>query len=439
MAPLVPPALSPTVQETAIPEIAEADLTQPTPASAPAVIRFGQTVPDETDAIDIAIDAIDRPIADSPNTDSFSAASPNANILTADALAPLAPPPAIESPAAPSTAATSAAPLLSSDPVTSPSLNLQGSIIQVGDEFSARARLMGYMYLSSNVLVGATVDLSTGDAFSDTDGTGLSINELYVAAAPSGAPSLRFVVGQLDLTSYFDRNSFAKDSLTHFFNPVFQTNPALAATQLESQPAALVNWRATDNLTLKAATFSSGGIDDFSIDGFVGEVGLRLGDLILRGTYVSATDAGSRSSFPELFQSNRGNGIFGTLPGDREVSYGVNAEWFIPTLNVGVFGRYGYQENQALNLSGQTYSGGINIFDLFMDDDRLGIGYGWGLSNDTLRQEQGGDTPDVFEVFYDVRLAPNIRAAVDFQQRNSFSETYLGVRIRADVELLNND
>ncbi len=436
MAPLVPPALSPTVQETAIPEIAEADLTQPTPASAPAVIRLGQTVPDETDAIDIAID---RPIADSPNTDSFSAASPNANILTADALAPLAPPPAIESPAAPSTAATSAAPLLSSDPVTPPSLNLQGSIIQVGDEFSARARLMGYMYLSSNVLVGATVDLSTGDAFSDTDGTGLSINELYVAAAPSGAPNLRFVVGQLDLTSYFDRNSFAKDSLTHFFNPVFQTNPALAATQLESQPAALVNWRATDNLTLKAATFSSGGIDDFSIDGFVGEVGLRLGDLILRGTYVSATDAGSRSSFPELFQSNRGNGIFGTLPGDREVSYGVNAEWFIPTLNMGVFGRYGYQENQALNLSGQTYSGGINIFDLFMDDDRLGIGYGWGLSNDTLRQEQGGDTPDVFEVFYDVRLAPNIRAAVDFQQRNSFSETYLGVRIRADVELLNND
>ncbi|MEO0539558.1 MAG: carbohydrate porin [Cyanobacteria bacterium P01_A01_bin.105] len=378
-----------------------------------------------------AVPVASAEVKDEADTDPIQRAQANA-----ETLAPLAPAPAIPAVADSPVAATTAGPLLDEGPITPPSLNLQGALVQVGDEFSARARLRGYLYLSSEVLVGATVDLTTGEAFSDTDGTGLSISELYVAAAPSGAPNLRFAVGQLDLTSYFDRNSFAKDSLTHFFNPVFQTNPALAATQLQSQPAALVNWRAADNVILKAATFSSGGIEDFAIDGFVGEVGVRFGDLILRGTYASADDAGARSSFPEIFQSNRGNGIFGTLPGDREVSYGVNAEWFIPSLNLGLFGRYGYQENQALDLSGETYSGGINLLDVFMPDDRLGVGYGWELSNDTLRQQQGGDTPDVFEVFYDVRLAPNIRAAVDFQQRNSFSETYLGVRVRADTELL---
>ncbi|MEM6350217.1 MAG: carbohydrate porin [Cyanobacteria bacterium P01_D01_bin.14] len=342
-----------------------------------------------------------------------------------------------DSPASGLSPTSTAAPLQAGGPLTPPSLNLQGAIIQIGDDFSARARLRGYYYLSSNVLAGATVDLTTGEAFSDTDSTGLSINELYLAASPSGTPNLRFVVGQLDLTSYFDRNSFAKDSLTHFFNPVFQTNPALAATQIQSQPAALVSWRAMDNLTLKATTFSSGGIEDFSIDGFAGEVGVRFGDLILRGTYASATDAGERTSFPEIFQTDRGNGIFGTLPGDREVAYGVNAEWYVPALNLGLFGRYGYHENQALDLSAETYSGGLNLFDVFMADDRLGVGYGWGLSNDSLREDQDGDTPDVFEVFYDVRLAPNIRVAVDWQQRNGFSETYIGVRVRADVELLN--
>ncbi|MEO1589874.1 MAG: carbohydrate porin [Cyanobacteria bacterium J06632_22] len=405
-------------------------------ASLPASPVRGAAVPSVVDPM-APLSASTRSLSGQADTVTQTT-TPESMLADAGALAPLAPPPAIESPAATPAAVNNAAPLLEDGPITPPSLNLQGSIIQIGDEFSARARLRGYAYLSSNVLVGATVDLTTGNAFSDTDGTGLGISELYIAAAPSGAPNLRFAVGQLDLTSYFDRNSFAKDSLTHFFNPVFQTNPALAATQLESQPAALVNWRATDDLILKAAAFSSGGIDDFSIDGFAGEVGVRFGDLILRGTYVSATDAGSRSSFPEIFQSNRGNGIFGTLPGDREVSYGVNAEWFIPTLNLGLFGRYGYQENQALDLSGQTYSGGVNLFDVFMADDRLGVGYGWGLSNDSLRQQQNGDTPDVFEVFYDVRVAPNIRAAVDFQQRNSFSETYLGIRVRADMELLNN-
>ena len=321
---------------------------------------------------------------------------------------------------------------LEDGPLTPPSLKLQTAAIQEGDEFSARARVYGHYFLESNVAVVGAVDLSTGDAFSDTDSTGFNISELYVVASPPDLPSLRGAVGLIELSSFFDRNSFAKDSLTHFINPVFQTNPALATTQLESQPAALFHWRPIDEVILKAAAFSSGGFDDLDFDAVAGEVGVNLGNLIVRGTYVSATDDGDRDGIRESFQINR-NGVFGPREGDREVAYGINAEWFIPELNAGLFGRYGYHRNADLDISGDTYSFGVNFLDLFIDDDRFGVGYGRELSDDDRRQ---GDRPDVLETFYDIRLAPNARAAVSLQFRDEFSETVLGFRIRADWDLL---
>ncbi len=321
---------------------------------------------------------------------------------------------------------------LEDGPLTPPSLKLQTAAIQEGDDFSARARVYGHYFLQPNVAVVGAVDLSTGDAFSDTDSTGLNISELYVIASPPELPGLRGAAGLIELSSFFDRNSFAKDSLTHFINPVFQTNPALATTQLESQPAALVHWRPIDEIILKTAVFSSDGFDDLDFDAIAAELGVNLGNLIVRGTYVSATDNGDRDGIPESFQINR-NGVFGPQEGDREVSYGVNAEWFIPELNAGLFGRYGHHRNADLDISGDTYSFGVNFLDLFIDDDRFGIGYGRQLSDDGRRQ---GDRPDVLETFYDIRLAPNARAAISWQLRDEFSESVLGLRIRADWDLL---
>ena len=332
-----------------------------------------------------------------------------------------------------STDATAAGELVELEgPLTPPSLRLQTAAIQEGDDFSARARVYGHYFFESNVAVVGAVDLSTGDAFSDTDSTGFNVSELYVVASPPNLPSLRGAVGLIELTSFFDRNSFAKDSLTHFINPVFQTNPALAVNQLESQPAALFHWRPIDEVILKAATFSSGGFDDLNFDAFVGELGLNVGNLIVRGTYVTATDDGDRDGIPESFQLSR-NGVFGPQEGDREESYGINAEWFIPELNAGLFGRYGYHRNTDLDISGDTYSFGVNFLDLFIEDDRFGVGYGRQLSDDDRRQ---GDRPDVLETFYDIRLAPNARAAVSLQLRDEFSEAILGFRVRADWDLL---
>jgi hypothetical protein len=166
-------------------------------------------------------------------------------------------------------------------------LRLQGVYINQGDQSSARARVSALYPLNPRVQFGGTLDLtSEANSFADSPTQGLNINELYVATAPfADLPNFRLVVGQLDLTSYFDRNSFAKDAATHFFNPVFQTNPALSATGIASRPTVLVNWSITDNIEAKAAVFSSArAVNDFAVDGFAGEIGLRYGNGIIRGT-----------------------------------------------------------------------------------------------------------------------------------------------------------
>jgi hypothetical protein len=306
--------------------------------------------------------------------------------------------------------------------ITPPFLGLQGAAIYQGDEFSARARVYGRYFLSPNILFGSTIDLTTGNAFADTNSEGLNINELYVAANLPNVPNLRFVIGQMDLTSYFDRNSFAKDVTTQFFNTVFQTNPALAQANIGSRPGALVNWRVTDNVEAKAAVFSSSAsLSDFNLNAFAGEVDVRVGNFIVRGTYASGRNA-ENGGFPQIFQRNPG-----PSSNDRIEAYGFNAEYFIPEIRLGIFARYGWYNNLTLNASANTYSFGINALDLFLPNDRLGIGYGQQLSS------RSGS--DVFEAFYDLPVYQNIRLGFSFQGLNGFSETILGVRVKADLDI----
>ncbi|NER78367.1 MAG: carbohydrate porin [Leptolyngbya sp. SIO1D8] len=312
-----------------------------------------------------------------------------------------------------------------------PLLEFQAVSIFQDDDFSGRLRTTAIYAINEQVLFGATVDLTTGEAFVDSEEGGLSLNELYVAAAPiQDLPNLRFIGGLIDLTSYFDRNSFAKDAATHFFNPVFQTNPALSAAGITSRPGLLVNWNATDYLELKAAAFSSTrSLGDFSIDGFAAELGFRVDNLIVRGTYATARDAGENDGFGEIFQFLRSDGSFGLEEDDREAAYGINAEYFIDSLNLGFFGRYGWYQNQDLDEGGSTFSIGLNALDVFMDRDRLGLAYGRQLSNSDLRT---GKRPDVWEVFYDAQIVNGIRAGVSLQSRDELSDTTLGFRLRAD-------
>lgn len=321
------------------------------------------------------------------------------------------------------------------DPLA-PTLTLQGVYLYQGDS-AARARLTGIYPISPNALVGGSLDLSSGDAFNIGRGGGLQLNELYFTGSLPSMPSLRMSVGLLDLTSYFDRNSFAKDSATHFFNPVFETNPALAAAGVASRPGILLNWDITDDFQARAAAFSSHrNLGSFAIDGFAGELAYRSGNAIVRGTFATDRDAGRDDGFKEIYGIRRDNGDFGLRSGDREIAYGINGEYYIPEIKMGLFGRYGRYEDTTLGKGGDTYSLGLNFLDLFMPDDRLGFGYGRDLSNNDLRRANGNKVPDVWEVFYDFRVTSYLRAGVTLQAREEFSDIVAGFRVRTDIDLL---
>lgn len=295
-----------------------------------------------------------------------------------------------------------------------PTLDLQGVFLNQG-ESSARARLRGIYPVSPNALFGAVVDLATGDDFAGPDGGGLNLNELYFTGNLPDYPNLRLTAGLMDLTSYFDRNSFAKDNTTYFFHPLFQTNPALASAGIGSRPGALLNWNVTDNVEAKAAVFSSErNLGDFSLDAFAGEVGFRAGNAIVRATYASNQDTGR-------------DGVFGTDEGDRENAFGINGELFIPQIKMGLFARYGVLSNSDQDENTQTYNLGFNFLDLFRKDDRLGLGYAYG--------PDFSEDDDVWEAFYDTRISPNFRAGVTLQARDGFSETIFGFRVKTDLQL----
>ena len=323
---------------------------------------------------------------------------------------------------------------LRSTALRQPSLTAQGSFITQGGSSVGRARLSGKYPLSPQAIFGATLDVtSEASGLSDSPGDGININELYFATAPfADIPNLRFVLGQLDLTSYFDRNSFAKDGVTHFFNAAFQTNPALNAAGIASHPGVLVNWTLNDNIEAKAAAFSSSNaLSDFSLDGFAGEIGVRQGNAIVRATYSTGRDGSAKTSFQEAFTIDRGDDTFGLDGDDREEAYGINGEVFIPEWNMGVFGRYGKYINRELDESALTYNIGVSFVDVFTKDDRLGLAYGQQLSNNQSREK-----PDVLELFYDFRLLPNMRVGFTLQQHNGLSETDVGVRVKTDFDVI---
>lgn len=318
-----------------------------------------------------------------------------------------------------------------------PSIQLQGVYVLQGNESSARGRVNALYPVSPTALFGAVVDVTTGDAFSDSPGSGVRLNELYFAYAPfDQLPGLRFVVGLMDLTSYFDRNSFAKDGASQFFNRAFQTNPALSAAGLASRPGLLMNWSISDNVEIKATGFSSRrNLGSFSLDSFAAEAGFRAGNLILRGTFITSRDAGQDTGFEEIYSLPRSGG-FGVLDGDRENAFGLNGEYYIPNLKLGFFVRYGWYNNVSLGEGGTTYSFGATRLDLFMRNDRLGIAYGRQLSNNDLRRDRDDKIPDVLEIYYDFPVAKFLRLGVTFQERNQFSESIFGFRIKTEFNVL---
>lgn len=311
-------------------------------------------------------------------------------------------------------------------------LQVQGTYIQQGDEATGQARVFVSYPITDYSNISGALEFTEGNALS-TSAEGLRIQELYYDAQLPGQSNVNVTVGKTDLTSHFDRNSFAKDGTTHFFNSTLQSNPALVNAGMASRPAAVARWRATDGVILKGAVFSSDAdLTELGADGVAAEVGVWRSNTLVRATYVTGEDRGADTVFQEGYSLLRSGGQTGVKPGDREHALGLNAETYFPSKRLGAFARYGWYHNSGLGESAQTYSAGLNALDVWRDQDRLGLAYGRDLSNERLRKQQGQPVPDVVEVFYDTPVTPNLRAGITLQQRQGFSETVLGFRIKAN-------
>ncbi len=310
-------------------------------------------------------------------------------------------------------------------------LQVQGTYIQQGDEVTGQARASVSYPITDYSEISGAVEFTQGNALSNS-AEDLRIQELYYNAQLPGQSNVNLTVGKTDLTSHFDRNSFAKDGTTHFFNSALQSNPALVSAGMASRPAAVARWRASDGVMVKGAVFSSDPeLTELGANGAAAEVGIWQGNTLVRATYVTGEDRGAETSFQEAYSLPRGGGQTGVKPGDREHALGLNAETYFPGKKVGAFARYGWYHNSGLGESAQTYSAGINALDVWRDRDRLGVAYGRDLSNEQLRKQQGQSIPDVAEVFYDAPITKNVRAGITLQQRNGFSETVVGFRVKA--------
>ncbi|MEN9240421.1 MAG: hypothetical protein Q6J68_06645 [Thermostichales cyanobacterium SZTDM-1c_bins_54] len=282
--------------------------------------------------------------------------------------------------------------------------------------------------LGSNTILGLDVDIIGGSLFGPS---GIDVKQLFIAQSIPGLENLRFLAGKLDLTAAFDRNSFAKDNLTHFFNFNFGTNPALVAGGLGAKPAFLVDWLVTDDLAVKVAPFASQFVGDvFQFDSLAGEVAFRFQEnYVTRLTFVTGRDTGV-STFRENDRLLRP-----VIPGDRVTAFGLNGEAFFPEIRLGAFFRYGYYRSEVTGVDADHFSLGVNLLDLFRPQDRLGIGYARALSNYNFLLP-GERTPDVLEVFYDLKVRDNIRVGFSAQAQDGFSRGVFGVRTKIDFPLL---
>ena len=282
--------------------------------------------------------------------------------------------------------------------------------------------------LGSNTVLGLDVDFIAGSLFGPG---GIDVKQLFIAQSIPGLENLRFLGGKLDLTAIFDRNSFAKDNLTHFFNFNFGTNPALVAGGLGAKPALVADWLISDELSVKIAPFASQFVGDvFQFDSLAGEVAFRFQEnYVARLTFVTGRDTGV-STFRENDRLLRP-----IRPGDRVTAFGLNGEAFFPEIRLGAFFRYGYYRSEVTQVDADHFSLGVNLLDIFRPDDRLGVGYARALSNANFLLP-GERTPDVLEVFYDLKVRDRIRVGFSAQAQDGFSRGVFGVRAKLDFPLL---
>ncbi len=191
---------------------------------------------------------------------------------------------------------------------------------------------------------------------------------------------LDVILGKLDPTNYFDRNLFANDETTQFFNGALVNNPMLK--QPPNGPGGVTRWDAGRDVGFSLGVHAPNDLGKDLLGGpyVIGEIDYHTVRLI-DGNY-------------------RLWGRVGTLPEDhRRQTWGagVSLDQSL-TPRLGVFGRAGFSRTEGVSLTSYAASTGIRLTSppFGRPKDRLGVGY-------SFQREASGDE-HLAEVYYNLFL-----------------------------------
>lgn len=188
----------------------------------------------------------------------------------------------------------------------------------------------------------------------------------------SGNHSLGLTGGLIDATDYLDQNAYANDEYTQFMNEALVNGPNMFAPSYDIGVA--MEWE-SGNLTLNGVIMQVGENDDGRAYHFYGaQIGYTLNTSLGEGNYRLVADGTSKDFSDSDPQSENTESHVGLLFSfDQQLGE-----------TLGVWTRFGWENNKAIIGYKSLYSGGIDISGKLWgrEDDNIGIGYAY-LSDGT--------------------------------------------------------
>jgi len=195
---------------------------------------------------------------------------------------------------------------------------------------------------------------------------------------------LDFFVGQLDLTNYFDRNTFANDETTQFLNGALVNNPMLK--QPVNGAGAVVRWDAGRDLgfSLGGQTTHALGKDLLSEPFMIAEIDYHTTRLI-EGNYRLWVRVSSLSTDHER----------------KMYGGGVSVDQLL-TPQIGLFVRGGVNQIEGMSRTFYAASAGLRWTGPLWNRPRDRVGVGYSFQRDVPGDEQ------VAEVYYNLFLTDHL-------------------------------
>jgi Carbohydrate-selective porin, OprB family len=211
------------------------------------------------------------------------------------------------------------------------------------------------------------------------DDTKVFLREAWIRLQSSDA-SIRFNVGKLDVTHYFDRNFFAEDETRQFLNAALAGNPLLGQPRNGPGTALRISqgdWR------YAFGVHAPGDVDDD-----------------LSGLPYFIAELGRRRIFP-LVGHYRWWARVGSVPEHRDDltwGTGLSIDQLV-IADTGVFVRAGLSRSEGESLTSHAWSAGVQHTPSWLGraKDLAGVGYSF------LRQPEGRE--QVAEAYYNLSLA----------------------------------